>query len=94
MAQRDQMAFGDLLPETRGGRALRVDAVRREGEERRAPVGVEGGLQSGERGRKGIAVAVRPPQAPGRRQSEAHAEPVRARGRLSVAIAIDRLVCP
>ena len=74
MAQRGQVAFGDLLPEAQGGRFMGVDTVRRQREERGAPVGVEGGLQGREGGRDGVAGARRPAQLPGRRQSETHVD--------------------
>ena len=73
MAQRCQIALGDLLPVAHSGRFARVNPVRRQREERFAPVGVENGLQARQDGRDGVAVAGRPAKLSGRRQSEAHA---------------------
>ena len=72
LAQRRQVPLAYLLPEARGRRSLGVDPLRRQGEERLAPVGRERRFQAREAGWEGVAVARRPAEMPGRRQSEAH----------------------
>lgn len=77
VAQRGQVALGDVLPDAQGGRVAGVDPLRRQGEERFAPVGLEGGIAASQWSAAPdppSALAGRPLQVPGRRQSEAHVD--------------------